>query len=91
MAIIGDEAMTSPISSMFSVYVKLSASADAASESGPSLLISNIGGDWIACCVTLARISGQASARVARSSIRHAFPALLVRDAHRLIHFNLGP
>ena len=72
VAIIGEEAVISPSSSRLKVKVRLSASVAAASWVAPSRPISSTSVAWIACWVRLARISGQASASVARSSSRHA-------------------
>ena len=64
--------MSSPSRKRLKVKVRLSASVAAASWVAPRRPISRTSVAWIACCVTLARISGQASASVARSSSRHA-------------------
>ena len=52
--------------------VRLSPSAEAASGCGPSQPISTTSVAWISAIVRFDRISGQASASVARSSPRHA-------------------
>ena len=64
----GDQARAG---SRLKVKVRLSASVAAASWVAPSRPISSTSVAWITCCVRLARISGQASASVARSSSRH--------------------
>ena len=72
VAIIGEDAVISPSRKMLKVKVRLSASVAAASWVAPSRPISRTSVAWIVCWVRLARISGQASASVARSSSRHA-------------------
>ena len=72
VAIIGEEAVTSPSSSRLKVKVRFSARVAAASWVAPSRPISSTSVAWKTCCVRLARISGQASASVARTSPRHA-------------------
>ena len=66
VAIIGEDAVISPSRNRLKVQVRLSASVAAASWVAPSRPISRTSVAWITCCVTLARISGQASASVAR-------------------------
>ena len=72
VAIIGEDAVIRPSRNRLKVKVRLSASVAAASWVAPSRPISRTSVAWIACWVRLARISGQASASVARSSSRQA-------------------
>ena len=70
VAIIGAAAVIIPMPSRTKAKVRLSPSAEAASWRGPSQPISTTSVAWISCMVRLARISGQASAIVARISAR---------------------
>ena len=69
VAIIGEEAVTSPSSEQVEGEGQVERRVAAASWVGPRRPISSTSVAWIACWVRLARTSGQASASVARSSV----------------------
>ena len=70
-AIIGDDAVITPMQIRASAKVRLRPSAAAASWRGPSQPNSTTSVAWISAIVRLLRISGHASASVAPSSARH--------------------
>ena len=81
--------MTKPSISRLKVKVRLSASVAAANWVAPRRPISSTSVAWIACWVRLARISGQASASVARNSSRHAPAPFVCRNIRRSIESSL--
>jgi hypothetical protein len=89
VAIIGDAASSSPSSSTLNTNARLIASVVAASGTSPSRPIRMMSVAWITCCVRLARISGQASVSVARSSLSHG--ALVAGAGFTAVSMAAGP